>query len=61
MLSVFGSTHHGEQLFSLMKNINSETRMHLTDEHLQGCMKIATEIKPDTERLLKQKWCQICH
>jgi hypothetical protein len=29
--------------------------MHLADERLEGCMRIATEIKPDIERLLKQK------
>jgi hypothetical protein len=59
LFSVFGS----EQVFSLMKNIKSRTRMHLTDEHLEGCAggmsNAATEIKPDIERPLKQKQCQI--
>jgi hypothetical protein len=45
-----------------MKNIKSETRTRLTDEHLEGCVRIVTtEIKPDIEGLLKQKQCQIFH
>jgi hypothetical protein len=36
-----------------MKNVGAQTR--LTDEHLEGRMKIATEIRADIERLLKQK------
>jgi hypothetical protein len=35
--------------------------MRLIDEHLEGYMRITTEIKLDTERLLKQKQCQISH
>jgi hypothetical protein len=56
MSSVFGSNYRCEQLFSLIKNVKSKTRTRLTDQHLQGCMRIATtEIKPDTEKLIKQK------
>jgi hypothetical protein len=45
------------QLCSL-KNIRSRSTMHPTDEHLQGCMEIATtQIKPDTDKLLKRKYC----
>lgn len=40
MLSLFGGTHYSEQLFSVMKNVKSRTRMHLTDEYLEGCMRI---------------------
>jgi hypothetical protein len=35
----------------LIKNIKSRSRMCLTDELLQGCMQIATEIQPDTDGL----------
>jgi hypothetical protein len=50
MSSVFGSSYRCEQLFSIMKNVRSRTRTRLTDEHLDGCMRIATtEIK----RILK--------
>jgi hypothetical protein len=56
MWSVFGSTYRCEELFSLIKNVQLRTRTRLTDEHLEGCVRIAaTEIKPDTEMLLKQK------
>jgi hypothetical protein len=59
MSSVSGSKYRCEQLFRLMKNVRSRTKTRLTDEHLGGCMRIATtEIKPDFERLLKLKQCQ---
>jgi hypothetical protein len=62
MSSVFDSKHLCEQLFSLMKNVKSRTRTRLTEEYLEGCMRIATsEIEYDIERLLKQKQCQIFH
>jgi hypothetical protein len=35
---------------SLMKNVKSRTTTFLTDEHLEGCMRIATtEIEIDIE------------
>jgi hypothetical protein len=62
MSSVFGSNYCCKQLFGLKKNVKSRPKMFLNDEHVEGCMRIATrEIKPDTERLLKQKHCQIYH
>jgi hypothetical protein len=62
MSSVSVSNYRCEQLFSLMKNVKSRTMTHLTDEHLEGCMRIATaEVKPDIERTFKQKQCQISH
>jgi hypothetical protein len=61
MSSAFGSSYRCEQLYSLMKNVKSRIRTRLTDEHLEGRMRIATtEIKHDTGKLLKQKQCQIC-
>jgi hypothetical protein len=58
-MPVFGSNYRCVQLFSLM-NIKSESGMCLTDEYLERCMQIAaTEIKPDIERLLKQKQSNI--
>jgi hypothetical protein len=45
-----------EQLLSLMNIKKSRSRTRLTDEHLQECMPVsATEIKADTEKLLKHK------
>jgi hypothetical protein len=38
-----------------MENFKSRTRMYLTDEHMDEWIGIATEIKPDTEILLKQR------
>jgi hypothetical protein len=56
MSSVFGSNCRCEQLFSLMENVKSRAKTRFTDEHLDGCVRIATtEIKPDIERLLKQR------
>jgi hypothetical protein len=44
--SVFGSNYRCGQLYSLMKNVRSRSRTRLTDEHLEGCVRIATtEIK----------------
>jgi hypothetical protein len=38
-----------------MKNVKSRIRMHVTDEHLKGCMPITTETKHDVEPFLKEK------
>jgi hypothetical protein len=60
MPSASGCTYFCEQLCSLMKNIKSRTRIFLIYEHLEGCMQIiTTEIKLETERLLKQKQYRI--
>jgi hypothetical protein len=62
MSSVFGRKYSCEQLFSLMKADKSRTRTRLTDEHLEGCMRIGTtEIKPHFHRLVMQNQCQISH
>jgi hypothetical protein len=53
-MSVYGSICHCEQLFSLIKNVTSRTRMHLNDNAWDGCKQIITEIKPDIERLLNK-------
>jgi hypothetical protein len=40
-----------------MKNIQSGTRTHLTDEHLKATLRIAAlSIKPDTEALINKKF-----
>jgi hypothetical protein len=50
------STYHHEQLLSLMKNIKSRSRMHLTDEHMKVCIWSATtEILCNNPELRKQK------
>jgi hypothetical protein len=59
MQSVFGSNCRFEQVCSPMRSVKSSTGTRPTDEHSDGCLRIAaTEIKTDTERLLKQKQCQ---
>ena len=62
MLSMFGSTYLCEQLFSRMKHVKSRIRTRITDAHLEGCLQIAiTDIKPDIDKLVQQKMCQISH
>jgi hypothetical protein len=52
MTSVFSC----KQLYCLIKNVKSRTKTCLIHEHSGGRMWIATaQIKPDIERLLKQK------
>jgi hypothetical protein len=56
MTSVFGSKYRSEKVFNLLKNVKLRIRTRLTDEHLEGCMRIATtEIKPNIKKLLTQK------
>jgi hypothetical protein len=56
MSSVFGNTYLCEQIFSLIKKVISRTKLRLTDEHVEERTQMATgKIKPDIERLLKQK------
>jgi hypothetical protein len=56
-MSVSSSAFRCKKLFSLVKK-----KLGTADEHLEGCKRIATtEIKPDIERLLKQKQWQISH
>jgi hypothetical protein len=53
---VFDGNYRCEQLFTEMKNDKSTSMTRLTHEHLKQCMRIAeTEMKPDSERLLKRK------
>jgi hypothetical protein len=60
MSSVFGSTYHYDHLYSLMENVAWRTGTCFIDEHLDGYVWItAWEIKYGTERLMKQKQCQI--
>ena len=61
-ISLFGSTHSCEQLFSMMKNVKSKSRSLLTDNHLSGVLRIATSsTRADIDTLCKQKQCQISH
>lgn len=49
MSSVCDNNYRCEQLFS-MKVVESRTRIHLTDDHLEECMRIVTtEIKLDID------------
>jgi hypothetical protein len=62
VVSFWQDLHRCEQLLSFMKNVKSRTRTRLTEEHLEGCMRIATtEIKHDTVGVLNQKQCQILY
>lgn len=61
-ISLFGSTYTCEQLFSRMKNMKSKTRTRITDVHLENSLRIATSnIKPDIDKLVKNKQCQTSH
>jgi hypothetical protein len=61
MLLVFDSTSRCKQLLSVL-NVKSRTRTRLTDEHLEGCMRVATAgIEPGIERLLRQMCRQMSH
>ncbi|XP_059048227.1 general transcription factor II-I repeat domain-containing protein 2B-like [Achroia grisella] len=61
-ISLFGSTYTCEQLFSRMKNVKSKMWTRITDVHLENSLRIATSnIKPDIDKLVKNKQCQISH
>jgi hypothetical protein len=52
ILSLFGSTYVCEQLFSKMKFIKSKYRANLTDEHLEGLLRLnSTNTPPNIEKL----------
>jgi hypothetical protein len=40
MLPVFASTYRCDQMLSLIKGVKSRTRVWLTDDHVEGCMRI---------------------
>jgi hypothetical protein len=62
MMSLFGSTYVCKQLFSWMKKVKSKVRTQLTEVHLENSLQIASfHIKADTDKLVKQKQCQISH
>ncbi|XP_023227897.1 general transcription factor II-I repeat domain-containing protein 2A-like [Centruroides sculpturatus] len=62
MSSLFGSTYICEQLFSRMKHTKCKIRTKISDEHLEGCLRIATtSIEPDIDALVAQQQCQISH
>ncbi|XP_067123968.1 general transcription factor II-I repeat domain-containing protein 2-like [Centruroides vittatus] len=62
MSSLFGSTYICEQLFSRMKHTKSKIRTKISDEHLEGCLRIATtSIEPDIDALVSQQQCQMSH
>lgn len=62
MMSLFGSTYVCEQLFSRIKHVKSKNRTRITDSHLENSLRIATsKIRPDIEKLVKNKQCQKSH
>ena len=54
MASMFGTTYVGEQTFSKMKNVKSEHRTRLTDEHLKAISWFST--KPNIEDIMKNNF-----
>ncbi|XP_074854305.1 general transcription factor II-I repeat domain-containing protein 2A-like isoform X2 [Carettochelys insculpta] len=62
ILSIFGSTHLCEQVFSNMNFIKSKLRRQLNDESLQSCLKLKmTAYSPDFERLSEETQQQKSH
>jgi hypothetical protein len=58
MSSVFGFAYRREQLFGLIKDVKTCSRTRVIYEHLEGCMRTATQIKPDVDGLSKNKQCK---
>lgn len=62
MASLFGSTYLCERFFSRMKHTKNKYRTTLTDEHLAQQLRVAcSEIKPDIDRIVREKQCQVSH
>ncbi|XP_067933190.1 EPM2A-interacting protein 1-like [Watersipora subatra] len=62
MVSLFSSTYLCEQFFSRMKQTKSTYRTGLTDEHLAQQLRISfSDIKPDLDRIVQEKQCQVAH
>ena len=56
MASMFGTTYVCEQTFSKMKNVKSEYRTRLTDEHLKAILLVqCSHTKPNIEDTMKNK------
>ncbi|XP_017317800.3 general transcription factor II-I repeat domain-containing protein 2A isoform X2 [Ictalurus punctatus] len=56
MLSLFGSTYHCEQTFSLMNLNKCKLRCKLTDSHLHNILTLTvSRLNPNLEKLLKNK------
>ena len=62
MASLFGSTYLCEKLFSNMKFTKNKYPTSLTDEHLQGQLRLATSTtRPNLQRIIDSKQCQVSH
>ena len=56
MASMFGATYVCKQTFSKMKNVKSEHRTQLTDEHLKAILLVQSSItKSNIEDIMKNK------
>ena len=56
MVFMFRTTYVCEQTFSKMKNVKSEDRTRLTDEHLEAILLIqCSNTKPNIEDIMKNK------
>ena len=53
---MFGTTYVCEQTFLKMKNVKSEHRTQLTDEHLKAILLVqCSNTKPNLEDIMKNK------
>jgi len=61
IMSIFGSTHVCEQLFSLMKLNKSRLRSQLSNAHLNAILKVAAaqSLVPNYDALVSAKRCQV--
>ncbi|XP_060118462.1 general transcription factor II-I repeat domain-containing protein 2-like [Heteronotia binoei] len=61
ILSMFGTMHICEQLFSVMNVNKSKIRSQLTDTRLNSILKIATAqtLTPDLDAIIQSKRCQL--
>ena len=56
MASMFGTTYVCEQTFSKVKNVKSENRRRLTDEHLKTILLVqCSHTKPNIKDIMKNK------
>ena len=59
---MFGSTYLCESLFSKMKYAKSRLQSQITDQHLEGNMRLSTStILPNIEKLAKDMQHQVAH
>ena len=60
IMTMFGSTHFCEQLFSFMKAIKTSKRTRLTDKNLSSLIRVgaAQALLPVIQKIVNRKRCQ---